>query len=64
MSDQTPTKIQRVRVLPTGERVIVDPATTVQSIMLVSRSAELSFEWFDSSPSRFGRVSRLTSSLL
>lgn len=36
MADQVESKVQKIKTLPSGERVIVDPATTVSSIMLVS----------------------------
>ncbi|KAL8279906.1 hypothetical protein RQP46_007756 [Phenoliferia psychrophenolica] len=35
MADQATVKVQRIKILPSGERVIVDPAVTVSSIMLL-----------------------------
>lgn len=35
MADQATSKVQRIKLLKSGERVIVDPAVTVSSIMLL-----------------------------
>lgn len=35
MADQATAKVQRIKILKSGERVIIDPAVTVSSIMLL-----------------------------